>query len=238
MFTGLTIEAGGGSAFYNADDNISNIVIRRCRLFGGSRAIYIGGVTLSGLIMVQNYIVAQASPVISIEANSGTNILIENNYIRNTTSGAGAGQGAIGNSSSSSITVRHNVVEGAIAVNNALVENNIIVTNNSFTANNSIVRKNISATNNLPGGNGNQNNITMSNVFVGSGSADGRWQLRSGSVAIGAGFSGVDCGMFGGSEPYILSGVPSVPRIIEFVAPKTGSSQSGLPIQLRVKAQN
>ncbi len=238
IFVGLTVQSGGGSAFYCVE-NISNIVIRRCRLFGANYAVYVGGVNLNGLIVAQSYIVAQLTPV-QISASSGANILIENNYIRHTGSGAGVGNAVINNSTTSSLTFRHNVIEGAISVNNAFVENNIQVSpSNSVSASNSTVRNNLSAGgSSFPSGNGNQNGINMSNVFVGTGSTDGRWQLKSGSPAIGAGFNGVDCGMFGGTEPYILSGVPSVPRIIEFSAPKTGSSQSGLPIQLRVKAQN
>ena len=39
-------------------------------------------------------------------------------------------------------------------------------------------------------------------------SDDAKWKLKAGSPAIGAGVSGVDCGVFGGVTPYVLSGVP------------------------------
>jgi hypothetical protein len=44
-------------------------------------------------------------------------------------------------------------------------------------------------------------------LFIDSQSPDGKWQLREGSPAIGAGENGVDCGPFGGPHPYVLSGI-------------------------------
>lgn len=86
--------------------------------------------------------------------------------------------------------------------------------------------------------NGNQVNVDMSTVFVGTGSTDGQWQLAAGSPAIGAGFNGVDCGMFGGPTPYVLSGIPSIPSIYIFDAPAIGSTAGGLPVRLSVKSRN
>jgi len=84
----------------------------------------------------------------------------------------------------------------------------------------------------IPATNGNQQNVTLNNVFVGWNSAagyssDGRFVLKAGSPAIGAGVLNggpVDCGPFGGPAPYVLSGMPSVPSIYTFTAPATVSS--------------
>ena len=83
----------------------------------------------------------------------------------------------------------------------------------------------------------------MSEVFVDFAgnqgySTDERWQLKSGGLASGAGENGIDCGMFGGSAPYILSGLPPVPRIYEAIISTSGSSVSGLPVIIKVKSQN
>lgn len=80
--------------------------------------------------------------------------------------------------------------------------------------------------------NGNQQNVNLDNVFVGWNSAagystDGRFALKPGSPALGAGVlngGSVNCGNFGGPAPYVLSGMPSVPSIYSFTAPSTIAS--------------
>ena len=88
--------------------------------------------------------------------------------------------------------------------------------------------------------NGNQSNVDMSTVFVGAGegSTDGQWQLAENSPAIGAGLGGVDLGAFGGPTPYVLSGLPSMPAIYFLNAPISGSTNSGLQVQLKAKGHN
>lgn len=84
-----------------------------------------------------------------------------------------------------------------------------------FFQSNGYYYNNISNSTQFGSSNGNQQNVNMNNVFVGitGNSIDGQWQLKTGSPAIGAGFNGVDCGMFGGDFPYILSGLPPIPAI-------------------------
>ena len=87
----------------------------------------------------------------------------------------------------------------------------------------------------LPSGNSNQQNVDFATVFNGwsSGtgfSSDGRYQLKSGSPAIGAGkINGitVDCGVFGGPAPYILSGMPPIPSIYSLTVPAQIPSGTG-----------
>jgi hypothetical protein len=84
----------------------------------------------------------------------------------------------------------------------------------------------------LPVGGGNINGMASELVFVGTGSPDGQWRLRPNSPAIGMGFDGVDMGAFGGSTPYILSGVPSRPRLTRFVVPAAVTGTSGLRFEV------
>lgn len=87
----------------------------------------------------------------------------------------------------------------------------------------------------LPSGNSNQQNVDFTTVFNGwsSGtgfSSDGRYQLKSGSPAIGAGkINGVtvDCGAFGGPAPYVLSGMPPIPSIYSLTVPAQIPSGTG-----------
>lgn len=88
---------------------------------------------------------------------------------------------------------------------------------------------NITNNTGLPTGNGNQLSVNLDNVFVGysSGtgfSSDGRYKLKAGSPAIGAGsLNGgtIDCGAFGGPTPYVLSGMPSIPSIYVLTVPSS-----------------
>jgi len=74
---------------------------------------------------------------------------------------------------------------------------------------------NIAASESIGTENGNQTNVDMSTVFMYTGSSDGQYKLKPGSPAIGTGYEGVDCGIYGGSQPYVLSGLPTLPAIWE-----------------------
>lgn len=72
----------------------------------------------------------------------------------------------------------------------------------------------------------NGNNLvsqTLASIIVNSGSDDGRFQLAVSSPAIGGGvdISGIkpDCGAFGGTDPYKLSGIPGIPTIYSLTVP-------------------
>jgi hypothetical protein len=69
-------------------------------------------------------------------------------------------------------------------------------------------------------------------------STDGKWELRAGSPALVAGSAGVDCGAFGGPVPYILSGIPDLPHIYEADVPATATTDSGLPVTIKVMSGN
>jgi hypothetical protein len=88
----------------------------------------------------------------------------------------------------------------------------------------------------LPVGNNNINGANLQDVFLAAGSDDARWQLKPASPARGAGLDGVDLGAFGGVQPYILSGLPSKPRLTRFIAPAVATEASGLRIELEAKS--
>ena len=113
------------------------------------------------------------------------------------------------------------------------------------TLSGNVIAYNLAAGNMAAGnyGPGNVANVNMGTVFVGyptqgSYSTDGRFQIIAEGPADGAGEGGIDCGMFGGSLPYVLSGLPPVPRIYEAVVPTAGSTVSGLPVIIKAKSQN
>lgn len=87
----------------------------------------------------------------------------------------------------------------------------------------------------IPAGNSNQQNVDFTTVFNGWSqidgfSSDGRYMLKEGSPAIGAGkINGVtvDCGAFGGPAPYVLSGMPSIPSVYSLTIPAQVPSGTG-----------
>jgi len=104
--------------------------------------------------------------------------------------------------------------------------------NNTFSHN--IIVSNGSS---IDGINGNQVVADWAALFddYGNGSTDAQWQLSQNSEAKQAGLNGIDCGMFGGTEPYVLNGVPAIPQIYEFNTP-TSATGSGLDVQIKAKS--
>ena len=98
----------------------------------------------------------------------------------------------------------------------------------------------------IPATNGDKNitnAIMTTNVFVGystqgSFSNDDKWALKAGSPAIHAGLGGTDCGIFGGTNPYKLSGIPPVPSFYLLTAPSTVTSTNPYTITFSVRSNN
>jgi len=91
---------------------------------------------------------------------------------------------------------------------------------------------NIASNNILSGNNINVDNIE--DLFVGGDSPDAKYKLAEGSAAIGAGYNGVDCGIFGGDDPYVISGLPPVPVITELSVDDATSPEEGLKVKITV----
>jgi hypothetical protein len=70
-------------------------------------------------------------------------------------------------------------------------------------------------------------------------SIDAAWKLKPGSAAIGYAQGGGDCGAFGGepNERYELSGIAEfVPNIFYMNVPAVGTTNGGLPVHIKVRA--
>jgi hypothetical protein len=125
---------------------------------------------------------------------------------------------------SSSGLVKNNVIRGSANINGVIFENNVFLTDH-LGNNNSIMRNNV-------------NTNDFNSVFINTGAEDAKYILKDGSPAKGAGVNGVDCGIFGGDEPYILSGIPPIPTIYEAIVPSTVTNKDGLPVKIKAKANN
>lgn len=215
----------------------SNVVISR-NYFGQLSwdVVYIGA-SVQNVTIIQNY-------MFKIEVRStdtASNLLIANNFI---------GDRILMNSLSNAIITNNIIHLVADNVFNSQIKNNIILSAQYADPVSAANGTNYIAWNILPGtlpsgnlGPGNQGSVNMSTVFEGyptqgEHSNDGRFMLSTESPALGAGESGIDCGIFGGSLPYVLSGQPAVPRVYEAVVPTAGSTSAGLPVIIKIKSQN
>lgn len=196
----------------NILSNASNIIITQCYVLG-----YYFSTSADGIELVGN----------------NSNIIISNNYISPRNSSANS----ILAPSNSSLSVKNNVFGGHLEISNSDIRNNI-KTSTTFTGTGNTIFNNIGNSTQFGSANGNQENVDMATVFEGTGSTDGQWKLKAGSPAIGAADDGGDVGMYGGDEPYVLSGVPHLPSISFLKVPTTGSKALGLPVQIKVRGNN
>jgi hypothetical protein len=222
--------------------NANNILVKRNYISQGGNADNVS-INASNIIMSQNYFysyIGTNSTVISISPGL-SGIIINNNYIHHfCANGCGGGtRFALLAASTASIELSNNIFFGNVTVANSLVQNNISLFT-SFTSTASLVRNNSGdAGNYYPSGNDNNSNASdFTNAFVPTGTSDGKWQLGASSLFIGTGYNGTDRGIFGGPEPYVLSGIPPIPTIYFLTAPTIGEKNTGLPVQIKVKSNN
>jgi hypothetical protein len=218
----------------------NNILIKRnhIRQEGGCN-LTMATINGSNILFVQNFIdgnLNAAIPLVQVSAGK-SGISIGNNYFFHSCAGCGGGVLALSSPLTSSLDVYNNIFYGGISVAIGTVQNNLFLTGNTLSFGSSLVRNNLAGAGIfLPAGN---NNISNSSIgFLGSGSTDGKFKLQPGSPAIGTGVNGEDRGIFGGPEPYVLSGIPPIPTIYSLTAPAVGEKNTGLPIQIKVKSNN
>jgi hypothetical protein len=179
--------------------------------------------------------------------NSG--ILISNNIIKHYTKAGGTTCGtfyAIEMSTTSTAVFNNNVITGTFMAYNSVVTNNIQIVggaNGDYVTSGTYPN---TSTNNIGHSsqfgtlNGNKSNVTMTTVFAytpGNEYTDNHYKLKALSPALGAGVGGIDCGVFGGTTPYILSGIPGIPAIYRATVPVMGTTSSGININIKAKAR-
>lgn len=205
----------------------NNLLISRNYINSYNTAIYQQSATLSNIVISQNYIVVTYASWTAINFGSANNILISNNYI----------YGSLSSGTNFFAIVNNNVINGTLGFYNTTYTNSILI-DGTYSNYNCLATYNIANGTQFGTLNGNQENVNMSNVFVGltGNSTDGQYQLKTGSPAIGAGENGVDCGMYGGTFPYILSGMPNIPAIYYMNAPAIPSNT--INVSIKAKSHN
>lgn len=217
----------------------NNVIIKRNKINLGI------GTEGNNTIIEQNYIVNTTTDNWCVATASGVHVIIKNNlmwtHIHNSI------YSIFGNDT---VELQNNTIlagppdgYASISIYNSIIKNNIFCNvfvtppgtgnysyNNFFCENSGILGSSATDV-------GSQFGVAVSSLWIGTGSTDGRFLLKPGSPAIGAGVDGVDCGMFGGDDPYVLSGIPAIPTITYFSAPFSGSSATGLPVHMKGKGR-
>jgi hypothetical protein len=232
----MGISFSTGSYYINLTINAPDVVIKRNSFYLSSTNSDnqpILQINANNTIVAQNFFERIGNGyAIRIAANM-SGILIHNNYL----SHASLANPVISSPATSSLTVTNNVFSGYVGLSNANVFNNIMI-NGSISYSLSVVSNNIGNSTQFPLPD-NLQNIDMNLVFdLSDPSPDGKFRLIDSvsNPAIGYGNLGEDCGMFGGNDPYKLSGVPPVPAIYFFYAPVSGSDMNGLPAHIKIKS--
>jgi hypothetical protein len=187
--------------YFESAGTYDGITLRKC-FFNNARITSLGATAVISNFVCENSIF-NASSWIDLPGLTGTANIVRNNSI-------------IGN------------FGNGFTLANAYVANNIfgIPAQSSFT--NCVLKNNLFQFNQTlpPTATNNQVSVNMANVYVGgtTGSLDSRAALRSGSPAIAAGLTvgavtTPDCGAFGATDPYRLSGIPNIPSIYTLTVP-------------------
>ncbi|MFP4471242.1 MAG: hypothetical protein ACLFPE_11185 [Bacteroidales bacterium] len=143
-------------------------------------------------------------------------------------------------------TVFGNTTLYLVELHNSSIKNNIIFNEyqtyqkciNTEAGFNNNVEYNVLNQPSVPGFPNNIWEAVPQDVIQYTGGPETKFYLTEGSPAIGYGQYGVDCGAFAADAPYVLSGLPPIPHIFETNIPVSGTSNSGLPVNVKIKSQN
>lgn len=212
-------------------DGVNNITIMRCY---HTRTISINSAVQNSII-VQNYFEDDVISTSSFSVFQG--VIFNNNIIVDdiTTSSEAS-------SPETFASMNNNIFLGNIEVTTATFRNNIWFPINSSNVSvlSGAIENNLFFNAILGSENGNQGFTEGSAVFgdrTGR-SFDQQWALDDGSAFKNSGKDGTDPGPFGGSNPYILSGVPPLPVIYEINTSGFGNQENGLPVEIKVRSSN
>ena len=195
---------GYGTLYFENGTN-DNISVRKCYFHAASSIASTTGVT-NPVRVITNLIVENNifnGGYVNLDQVTGSGNVFRNNSFYNA-----------GNTQYFSNTYVANNIFGTGGAQNSFI--NCTVKNNLFQVNQTLP----------PTATNNQVSVNMANVYIGgtTGSLDSRVVLKAGSPAIGAGLTigavtSPDCGAYGATDPYKLSGIPNIPSIYSLTVP-------------------
>ena len=191
----------------------------------------------SNLLISGNYIYMpnNCTPILMSGAQTFTNVIVSNNYIVSIGTAITWGASTFG-------VIKNNILGAVVYSPNCDIYNNIFipaVPNSIGNTTNSTIHNNVFYEPSQANADGtNIFNATAANIFIGltGNTTDTQWKLKAGAVAIGAGASGEDCGIYGGITPYKISGVGSgLPTINNVFVPATVNQNGTLNVKVSAK---
>jgi len=215
--SGMDFSANGGYQF-DLKISASRVTIVRCKI----NQISLGAQSNSnvvGVVISQNLILHSGIGNDFYASNTViSKIIISNNIIPQNNSSIKLKGG--------SHNITGNYIAGNIDVHGSSIHNNIIKgeikedQGNSVSYNKEGIGENVD-----------------SYFCQNPNSPDGYYKLSDSSPAKGAGENGIDCGPFGGVNPYVLSGIPKGPHIYDATISTSANKEDGLDISIKIKTQ-
>ncbi len=208
---------------------VNGIAILRCSMTNG---IGIFG-NITSLVILQNYMPGGIGLANSAISFSG--VILKNNLI-----------GSISISTTVSVprifaTVEHNIFTSGVTLSTNTFQSNIITyqfAGVNITSN--IIQYNLDATNKTVSISSTNQLVQSNQLFIGltaaNNSPDGQYQFVTNSAYNKAGLNGEQPGIFGGSEPYVLSGIPPIPTIYQLQSDAVANKQDGLNVTIKARA--
>lgn len=223
QIVGITV---GG--YYSSEDTsveANDISFRKCYFY---RPVHVGVSTQSNRISFEHCIIGDLGTsgtglYLGYYSTSpgATEVLVSNCHLNYLDFVVGASSGQV-----------NQCIIGGGKFFNATVRNSIFTGTHDLTTDDaSTFEHSLAPNEDLPDGTGNIENADLSTVFVGwnvgsppseQTTLDTWFRLIPNATinqAIGAGTDGQDLGAYGGDSPYVVSGIPSLPRINSIVAP-------------------
>ena len=225
--------------------SVNDVVVRRNYLGSPGQGIpdySVGTVSINS--GASNILITQNFALVITNSGTSTGILITNNLLSfHAYYGEATTNPCLNLTTNTVAIIKNNIVRrGILTAYNSNITNNIIY-NGFFSGTGNLVSNNIGNSTQFGTTDGNQSSVDMTTVFLGTGSYDNFFKLKTGSPAIAAGYGStqqvpVDAGMYGGSTPYVLSGIPAIPSIYYFKNQPVGSNSDPIDVQVKVRSNN
>jgi hypothetical protein len=210
--------------------SVDNITVMRCLLSLGISL----SANVNNLLILQNYF-DRGGLYVEYLNTSFSGLVLKNNVFAQSFSIS-----EITDTPRTFATVEHNIFLSDVRLNTSGFRNNIIASKSaSVQVRSSAIQNNLAAGAQLDGKATNQK-YQEASLFVGvagaNKSTDGQYAIKSDSPYLKAGYNGVQPGIFGGSEPYMLSGIPPIPTVYEIHADAVATKDAGLKVTIKAKA--
>lgn len=235
---GLRISDVSYSSIHFDNIALNSITITRCYIDYVLDFNNAAGVVYNNFVITKNYIGSGISHV-SYAPGTFTGLIFTNNFV-------GTGGITFPGANFHGV-VAQNISTGNLDIqSNIQFYNNIVIGTTIAQANNgpSNIYSNVfSATQPawLSGGN-NSFGVPSSTIFPTSGSPDKRYDPNPIGICApcyqGSPGGTVELGMFGGNDPYILSGIPNIPTIYLLQAPANVPAGGTLPTTISTRSNN